>query len=208
MTQKKNFWFFLILLLSSPWFLLIAKNNKLIFSQKFVFFQPFNQAVIEEINTERGMVEEKKLNFLGKLIINKGTWMGKSILTYGLESYDFHYLFFEGDLDLLKSTKSSGALYLSLLPLIIFGFFLYFKGKVYWPGLILLLPLLGAISFQHYETLSRIPFLIGLTWVAAYGLSKFCSSSKMVIKIMFFIFYVYELTRFLHYIYFHYSIYV
>ena len=205
--NKKIILVFIALIFTSPWFWIFQRNYKEILNfNKSDFYQISNPILISEINTFQGETRLAEMGFLGKLIINKYTWFFKDMLTQFLESYDFHYLFMEGDLNLLKSTRSSGPLFLSLFPFVCYGIYRIFRRKKY-PLLFLVLvsPIFGCLFRQHYETLSRLPFILSLTLMAAVGIVAFSEKSGYkILKGLFLVFFSFEFLRFIHYYFLHY----
>ncbi len=203
---KKQLLVFLALILLSPWFLIYLLNFKTITALKMKPFKTNNQVLVSEVNTLRGEAGEADFGLAGRLVVNKIAWPGKEILGRYLESFDSHFLFVEGDLDINKSTRTSGPIFLALLPFIIYGFCLYYqKGQNFIPTLVLFLPILGFFFDQHYETTSRLPFILGLTWIASLGLlSFFQMKGRRLIKGFFLAFLAFEYLRFIHYFILHY----
>lgn len=207
--NKKTLLIFIALLLASPWFWVFARNLPEIVSlDRDDFYQANSSALISEINTYQSQARAAGAGILGKLVVNKGTWFFKDMVTRFLESYDFHYLFMEGDLSLLKSTRSSGPIFLSLLPIIALGLcWLIKKRRLILMTLILLSPAIGGTFRQHYETLSRLPFIFGLTWLAALGITRFSEArGYKFLKTVFVILLIFEYFRFVHYYFLHYPL--
>lgn len=194
--------------LISPWFWVLSRNHRTIKLEKSDFYQLQSPQFISQINTFQGEARQKGWGKWGKLTMNKATWLFRDALTQYLESFDFHYLFIEGDLDLKKSTRSTGPIYLSLLPFIVYGFYLNFKKNHYFVSLgILASPVLGIFLEQHYETLSRLPFIIGLAFMAAVGIvSLSCKKGYRSLKVTFIAIFILEFLRFAHYYFLHYPI--
>jgi hypothetical protein len=197
---------FLALIVISPWFLIFSRNWRLFIPKKTDFYQLNSPQFISEINTFQGEAAEAGIKGWGKLTVNKGTWFVKDILTRYLESFDFHFLFIEGDLNIQKTTRASGPIYLSLIPAIAYGFYFNLKKKKYLLLLtILALPLLGALIGQHYETFSRLPFILGLTLLAAQAIALFSKAKGYrVAKLIFVFLLFFEYARFVHYYFLHY----
>ncbi len=204
---KRQLPVFLFLVVMSPWFLIYLLGFREIFAIKNKPFKVNNQVLLSEINTLQGEGSRAGFGWAGRLVVNKASWPWREAFGRYLESFDAHYLFVEGDLDVKRSTRTSGPILFSLLPFIIAGFYHYCRrGKPLVPALVLFLPLLGAFFDQHYETTSRLPFILGLTWIASLGLIHFFEmKGKRPLKILFLIFFVFEYLRFIHNFTLHYS---
>lgn len=196
----------IMVILSSPWLWVVVRNRpRLPFSQTGLF-QIRTPARLDEINTFQGEINKTGLGVWGKMTVNKFTWMGKEILARALESFDTHYLFFEGDLDLSKSTRSAGPMFLLLLPLVIWSFWdLSLKKRAGVLMLLVFLSFSGALADQHYETFIRLPLIIAISALSANGLVKllFCQR-QWKWKALYFLLLLFEFSRFIHDFYLHY----
>lgn len=205
--SKKIILVFIVLIFASPWFWIFQRNYKEILNfNESDFYQINNPILISEINSFQGEARLAGMGFLGKLIINKYTWFFKDMLTQFLESYDFHYLFMEGDLSVLKSTRSNGPIFLSLSPFVFYGLYRIFRKRNYfllfW---VLVSPISGCFFRQHYETLSRLPFILSFTLMAAVGIVTFSEKNGYkILKGFFLFFFSFEFLRFIHYYFLHY----
>ncbi len=205
--MRKTLLLFLIFTLISPWFWVFSRNYKLL-------SPPYEQLVciedpvfIEQINVLRGESNRAGLSFGGRLLVNKLTFCAKSAFDRYLESFDPHFLFFVGDLSLEKSTRSTGPLYLSFLPMIIFGFFCLLKNKGGFRKrviiFLLLAPIPASIVLAHYESITRIPLFLLLTFLASFGFWEIFSRKRVIAILLIFLF-IFETSRFFHDFYFHY----
>lgn len=199
--MRKGFWVFVTLVVISPWFVILVSNSSMIFplQERLVSIQ--NDIFLDKVNNLRGETINAGFALLGKLMVNKYFYFGKEIINRYLESYDPHYLFFSGEANLLKSTLAAGPLYLTFLPLILYGVFRVSIGRN--KKLKLIFYLLGfsaipaAFVYTHYETVVRIPFFLVLTLFAAYGLVKLFSS-KRALALLFAFLIIFETLRFYH----------
>ena len=122
-----------------------------------------------------------------------------------MESFDASFLFFTGDLDPLKSTRDTGPLLLTLVPLIGLGVSTQIKLKSYLPLVLLLAsPLPAMFVFSHYESISRIFVFLALTYLAAIGLSWLLPKRNLLT--LWAIVFLFEFTRFLHIFVYHYRV--
>jgi hypothetical protein len=206
--MKKVFYLYIILVLLSPWIWVMARNMYLFKLPTLSLVSIKEPAFIDEINTLRGESQEVGLGLIGRLEVNKITFYTKSIFERYLESYDPHYLFFVGDFSLLRSTRNSGPLYVSLLPLIIAGLYYSLKERTKISNiflcLLLLAPLPSSFLSAHYDTLTRIPFFIILTFFASFGFWKIYPKKKIWIGLLAVLLF-FEITRFYHFFYVHYT---
>jgi hypothetical protein len=162
---------FLVLVLSSPWYTIILANLKLGSTKEIHLLNFDNQVITYQINSDRGQLIRNSIpSTVSRLFVNKLTYYSYEITQRYFETFDAKYLFFTGDLNVTKSIQSSGPLYLALLPLVIIGIFTSLVKKRKTILLFLFAPILGAFIQAHYETISRIPALIVLTYFAAMGL--------------------------------------
>lgn len=202
---RSNNWFLILFLLISPWFWIIVRNRNTIFPFSFKFLSIDNQLLIEETNNLRGeLLNADVPGNLSKFVVNKFTTYTFELTRRYLETFDPQYLFFIGDLDLTKSTHSTGPLYLSFLPLIIVGLFdLIQKKKRLLIFILLLTPVPASFIQNHYETLSRIPVFLLLTYVAVIGLVKLRKTRK-ILTLLLVVLLIFEFFRFSHDFVFHY----
>lgn len=200
--MKKIIIYFILMVLISPWLITISRNFSKINIQdekRISFNKPF---YIEQINTLRGEVVNKGFPVIGKLFYNKPAYFLREIYVRFLESYNPHYLFFEGDPDLRRGTKASGVLYLGYLPLILAGInYFLLKGSRRVKRILitagLAVSLIPSLFENHNDTLVRIPFLIFLTLLGAFGLDKLILQRRKT-AIFIAILIIYEFLRFYH----------
>jgi len=196
---------FLLLFFMSPlpWTLFFNLTN--LKHREVKLYELNSPALIESINTERGEARQAGLDLIGRVFINKFTYLAKDAGQRYLESFDPHFLFSQGDLSIEKSTQTAGPLYWVLLPFLIYGFYLCYKKfpRVFF--LVLLLPVLGIFFQEEYETFSRLPFVVGLYFVVALGVVNFFEKKEFLwIKGLVLILLVFEYSRFLHFLILHY----
>ena len=196
---------FVILIVLSPWFWVISKNYKELRNTKLELIDINSDRYLTQINFYQSEANKKGLGIIGKLLVNKITFRVKEYSVRFIESYDLNYLFLEGDLDYKKSTRSNGPLYFSLFPIIIFGFINLYKQKNKLYLFIYFLPVISINFQQHFETLSRLPFIIGLTYIASVGTVKLYSLKKAkTVRTIYLFVLLFDILRFFHYFYFHY----
>jgi len=200
--MKRVFWVFVVMVFISPWFTVLVSNSSLIFPYRVKVVSIENDIFLDKVNNLRGEANSAGAGFLAKLLVNKYAYYGKEVLNRYLESYDPHYLFFSGEANLLKSTLTTGPLYLTFLPLIVYAIFEIATNRKRKETKLLLFWLLvsaipAAFVYTHYETIARIPFFLFLTFFAGYGLVKLFSSKKALAIILTF-FIIFETLRFYH----------
>lgn len=190
---------FIFFILISPWLWVLIRNSSpsLYKTVRIINFK--NEVNKDQINILRGEVLKSKVpNFIGRIVINKFSFYSMEVTKRYLETFDSQYLFFNGDLDLNKSTKSNGPIYLSFLPLILIGIYISIINKDKLKILLLLMsPVLGAFVEPHYESISRIPVFIMLSYFSVIGFLYILKKKKwLAFLIIFFI--LFEFTRFIH----------
>lgn len=204
-SKKKAFiLIFILLICVSPCVWVGLKNKSSLNLGGIKIYQLVNAPRLYQINTFQGETKNAGLKLVGRLVINKYSWIGKDILSRTLESFDFNFLFFKGDLDISKSTKNSGPILLTLFPLIVYGFIKLNNKKIILI-LLFVFALFGAISEAHYDIVVRIPFILTLIALASFGGLNLASSSvKNSWKLIYIILILFEFSRFLHDFIYHY----
>jgi len=195
----------LLFILISPWLWVLIKNSSISMYKNIRMLDFKNEAVIDQINISRGEIQKTKVpNYVGRLFVNKVTFYGIEVIKRYLETFDTQYLFFTGDLDMNKSTRSSGPLYLSFLPILLIGIYVTFFNKEKIKIILLsLTPLLGAFIENHYESVTRIPVFILLSYFSSVGL-LFLYKKKKLLALLIIFFIIFEFSRFIHDFYLHY----
>ncbi|OGM30448.1 hypothetical protein A2630_01870 [Candidatus Woesebacteria bacterium RIFCSPHIGHO2_01_FULL_44_10] len=195
---------FFLLVVISPWFWVFIKNRVDYGSKGEKLIFPNNPAIVT-----RAAVLQKELIDSGfslgvaKFLVNKVTIFTYEITGRYLESFNPGYLFFQGDLDLKRSTRAAGPLYLAFLPLIIFSFPEVMKRKNRFLLFALLIsPLPAIVIAAHYHNFFRIPLFLILTYLAALGLKKITIKKWIFCGILVLLFF--ELARFIHDFWIHY----
>ena len=182
---------------TSPWFITLTANSK--FDQhppKRLTIS--DQHFIDNVNSLRGQLDNPK-SIASRLVVNKYVFFGKEMITRYFDSFDPSYLFFTGDPDITKSSHFAGTIYVSLLPFLILS--LLHNKRLALVVLVSALPPIFVL--QHYETISRIPFLVVLSLVAAIGMAKMLRTNKTLL-ILLLLLLTFEVLRFLHNFTFHY----
>jgi hypothetical protein len=189
---------FLVFLLSSPWYTVILTNLYILPAKDIHPLNLNDQVIIYQIDSDRGeLIRSGVPGPISKLLINKVTYYSYEIMQRYFETFDPKYLFFTGDLDTRKSIQSSGPIYLSFLPPILTGIYTSLVGKRKVILLLFATPTLGAMVQAHYETISRIPALIVLTYFAAIGLVYiFGKNRRLAFPVLILMFF--EFVRFGH----------
>jgi len=179
------------LIITSPWFITLSVNSQMINYTLPPRLIISNQHFVDNINTLRG--ELGPTNMISKLLVNKPVFFAKEVFQRYFESFDPSFLFFKGDPETTKSSHLAGAIYLSFLPFFLYG---AYKNK---PLILLLIVLAVPAAFfaPHFETLTRIPFLIGLTYLTALGTQKAYEKDKRIFFILV-AFLFFEILRFFH----------
>lgn len=203
--RNLGFGVFIVSIVISPWFWVISRNFGLIFPQDLKLLTISNELLKDETNTLRGeLIKESFPNIISKLVVNKFTIYSFGISRRYFETFDPQYLFFTGDLDLQKSTRASGPLYLAFLPLILTGVCVALKTRRKIILLLFLLtPIPASFVMAHYETISRLPVLLVLTYFAALGLLKLFKGRK-VIAFLLIMLLIFEFFRFTEDFFYHY----
>lgn len=150
-----------------------------------------------EINTERSLLP-------ARMFVNKVSYYSLEVLKRYFETFDPQYLFFTGDLDITKSTRTSGPIYLAMLPLILAGVYSFLSaGKIRPLVLLAILSIPPSLIEVHYETISRIPVFLVLSYFAACGLTKLVKT-KRTWAVLLLILFLFEFSRFVHNLLIHY----
>lgn len=195
---NKVFIIFILLVVTSPWFWAVAKNRQIIFSEKIQLISLGDQVFIGEINTFRGEALKQGIPpLLAKLAVNKLSFYSLDIAKRYFETFDSQYLFFTGDINVHKSTRAVGSLHLFLLPAIIFGILVSLKRKDKLLPLLAILALPASFVQAHYETVSRIPVLVTLLFLASLGLTDMYRQKRQLFWVTS-IFLLFEFLRFVH----------
>jgi hypothetical protein len=196
---------FIVLVFISPWFWIMTRNLVVSTPQKFKLLTINNELLKDRTNTLRGeLLKENVPNTISKLVVNKFTIYSFEISHRYFETFDPQYLFFVGDLDLTNSTRSSGPLYLAFLPLTLVGIFTSLKlRRKAVLFLLLLTPVPASFIITHYETISRIPVFLVLTFFAAIGQVIFFKK-RIVITFLLVALLIFEFFRFTHDFHYHY----
>jgi len=190
---------FIFFILISPWLWVLSKNSSLSLYRTVKIINFKSEVSKDQINILRGeMLRSKVPNFIGRLVINKFSFYSMEVTKRYLETFDPQYLFFNGDLDISKSTKSNGVIYLSFLPLILVGIYVSLINKEKLKVLLLLTtPLLGSFVEPHYESISRIPVFIMLSYFSAIGFFYIYKKKKWLAYLIVFLIF-FEFSRFIH----------
>lgn len=194
---------FCFLVLLSPW-LWIAIKNISIHQVIPVSLNPISvdHVFVTEVNNLQSQTRLAGIGIIGRIIVNKYTWWIHEFSSRYFESFDPNFIFFTGDLDPVKSTRNTGPLLLSMMPLILVGAFIY-KPKILLIALFISAIPGGFIS-AHFESISRIPVYICLTLLATLGMNyiyrKRLSAGYFIIILMLF-----EWSRLLHFLLNHYQ---
>lgn len=204
--EKRLLLIITVLIALSPWFWVFARNYSLIlpFKEKYYYL---DQSQIDEIDMLRGEAIASNLGIPGRLLINKYSYFAKEIFIRYLKTSDPHYLFFEGDVDLKRSTHAFGPLYLSFLPLLIYGLMNSSKSSKKTKLLLLLFLIIAPIPaifiYKYNETLVSIPSFIILTIFTGIGLNTLLKKKRFLALIFIFII-LFEFAKFQHDFFVHY----
>jgi len=197
---------FILLNLISPWFWVLVKNPMDFVISKNQLYQISNERRLYEVNTFRGEATQHGFGLLGKLTVNKFTWVFKEILARAEESFDSYFLFFKGDLNVKRSTWVFGPVLWVLLPMALAGFLTLTKSRKRMVICsVIFFAFLGSFFEQHYFSPPKIPLFILFNWLATYGMMAFFSGkTKKSFKLLYLILVIFEVSRFIHDFYFHY----
>lgn len=196
----------LLLVAISPFFWVLLRNSRIIAVNSVKLLTPNNQILVDEVNSLRGEASSILPPQTSRLFINKYVFVLKEYATKYLQSFDPHYLFFTGDPDITKSTRASGPLFLTSLPLFLTGLWFCINRIIkhkYMILLILLTPLFSSFLITDYETVYKIPFFLSFLGVVSYGI-RYLSAKQSKILYFLMIFLVFELLRFQHDFFIHY----
>lgn len=196
--------FFILVNLISPWFWMILLHPASWTFNGRDLYQVTSPARISEINKLRGEAEKAGWATAGRLAVNKITWTAKEAFSRTTESLDPNYLFFEGDLNINRSTRRSGPVFLFTLPLLLAGLAgIKDKKKILFWGLILLIP--GSFFEPHYFSPAKLGFLLWWNWLAALGIIRLIQwKAKPALKWIFSFAALSELVYFIHDLTMHY----
>src|SRR4030042_841892 len=205
--KKRIFYLFFILLLTSPFVWVIGRNYSGLYPLREKFIYPNYQVFVDDVNTLRGELSEEGIpNTVARLLVNKYTNFSYEVLKRYLKSYNPTFLFFSGDVDILKSTKSSGPIYLTLLIPFVYGINLALKNRnkliLY---LLLTSPLPASLLVKETETLFRIPFFLIFIYLSSLGFIYLVKVKKYMYAVyLMVLLFAFELARFIHDFCFHY----
>src|SRR4030042_2967301 len=205
--KKRIFYLFFILLLTSPFVWVIGRNYSGLYPLREKFIYPNYQVFVDDVNTLRGELSQEGIpNTLARLLVNKYTNFSYEVFKRYLKTFDPTFLFFSGDVDVLKSPKSSGPLYLTLLIPFIYGINMALKNKNKLIMVLLLLsPLPASLLVKETETLFRIPFFLIFIYLSSLGFICLAKVNKYRYSVyLLVILFVFELARFIHDFCFHY----
>jgi len=160
---------FLLLTALSPITWVIVKNPQTLKLNQWQWFGPLAAARLQEINTQRGQMTAAGWRSVGKILVNKYTWTAREMATRVAETFDPEYLFFTGDLDINRSTRTSGPVFLFTLPAVVWGWVKWRRKKLL-AGLILASLLPSAVIEPHWFTPAKLMFFAIWNYVAAWGI--------------------------------------
>lgn len=126
-----------------------------------------NTTFIEQVNAYQGQAKNR-------LAVNKYTWLGKEYFDRSVEVLDPEYLFFSGDLDLARSTRSIGPILLSLLPAAILGL-KEKRQKMIAAAAVSASALAAGLFMPHFYLPAAIPMLVAYAWLAGKGFAEISS---------------------------------
>ena len=189
----------ILFILISPWLWVLIRNSNIDMYKNIKLINFKDEAIIDQINISRGEMSKTNVpSIFGRIIVNKVSFYSIEVTKRYLETFDPQYLFFNGDLDMNKSTRSNGPLYLSFLPLLLIGIYSSIlnkdKLKLYLLGIF---PLIGAFIENHYESITRIPVFILLSYFSSYGLIYLYKRKKWLALLIVFLI-LFEFSRFVH----------
>ena len=199
--------FYLILITSSPFVWVSARNFSKLTPFKEKFITPNYYVFIDDVNTKRGeMIAAGIPTIIARVLVNKYTNYSYEVFVRYSNTFNPTYLFFSGDVSLLESTRSSGPIYLSFLIPLVFGIdFCLKKGKKLTLILFVLSPITASFLVKDVETIYRIPFFLMFIYLATLGFFSMKELKKFKLLMTFLVLlYFFEVARFLHDFYFHY----
>lgn len=197
---------YVIVLAISPWLLLALTSDR--------FFEVKKPPIrvlsyTEEINTLQGQASSRGIKG-GKFIVNKFFVISKDALSKYFESFDTKFLFFEGGLDLVQSTKKSGEFYFSFLIFFVYGVYSLLKNfmikkyaKVTLFSVLILSPLPAVFISTRYEVVTHIPQFIVMSIFVSYGFLDLIKHHRKFAIIMIFLL-LFEYFNLYHDLLFHY----
>lgn len=184
-------------LLSIPATLIFYKNPKP-FIEPLAIFQDYTwHGFINEANTLRGQVDQKKIPLLGKLTASNTETAFYVYLDSALTTLDTHFLFFEGDINPGRSTKNTGALFFIFLPLAYLGLrSLSDKNRIIILGLFIIGFLVAGLWRDVYFITPRLPVLMIVIFLGLKGWRHWYFS----------LIYIWQFISNIHYLFKHYLI--
>lgn len=190
---------FAIITIFSPWVWLVAKNPKMLVLDPTNLYRASQPARISEINKLRGEASDAGVGLLGRIVVNKITWNAREAIARILMYFDPHYLFLEGDINITRSTGKTGPVFLTLVPLALWGFLhKTHKQKLLFMALILGMAA-GAIVFEPiYFMPAGLGVFVIFNWLAAEGVVRARWSTIYLVVVGF------EVARFAHDFWLHY----
>lgn len=186
-------------IIASPWFLIILHNRQL--GINYEIKKPEYQFILDDVNTYRGEAGQQ-LSLPAKLIVNRYTHVTKYAFYNYLKTFDPHFLFFDSP-DGAFETPFSGPMFSSILLFIICGFFECMKRNRKLLVVLLFTPIPAIFLTNPYDILPRIPLLITLSAVAAFGVTTFQKKHKWLYLTAMLLL-LFELSRFTHNLVVHY----
>lgn len=129
-----------------------------------------NQVRLSELNQMRGECAER-LGKICPLFLNKITWNGREAATRVIESFDPQFLWISGDLDLKRSSRQLGTIYI-VYGILAGAVFFNNKNKKKLVIISILLALPSAALESHYHITGKLGLVIFLTWMASQGLMQ------------------------------------
>ena len=181
--KRKGLWLWILfgLITFSPSSYIIYKNPK-IFLEPLLVFQNFSwHGFINEANTIRGQVDSLGIPFLGKLTASNAETAFYRYLDTVLTTLDIHFLFFEGDISPVRSTRNVGAIFLVFLPLAYVGIRSLNDKWRYWSlGVIFALIFIAGFWEGAYFLTPRIPIVTIITALGFKGWYQIAKKSPKI----------------------------
>ncbi len=175
---------FFVLVFTSPltWQILAKPDAYTLRAEKrYSFGDP---AFVDEVNTLQGQLGQTPLSPIKRISVNKYVHMLQLVGLRASEGLDAQFLFFSGDINADRSNKMTGVLLLASLPLFFYGL-VGLSDKLKWTVFFSLIAVaLFAGSYNaRYFVVPRIPQLVIMTLVSAYGLTRLVLEKKMKLTV-------------------------
>lgn len=193
--SKKIIIVLFILVLTSPWFNIFLKNRRQLLPLENINKINHQQILLDETNTLRGEMENVTNKYFARALVNKFTVRAFDYTDLYFQNFDPHYLFFVGTNDETENTGFDGPLYLTLLPLFLYG--LYKSKNKFLKVLLVISPFLTLYYLSPKSLVLNIPLFILISIFASIGFVNMYKNKK-AISIFLISYFIFEFAKFFH----------